>query len=85
MNEENHRYGVPLENRSEIGFEIKSIREQKGLSQEQLAQMMGVSRSTISKIENGKFSFSVDYLLKLSAPLDFKVTLRTNNLSPADL
>jgi len=84
MTEENQHYGVALENRTDIGFQIKFIREQKGLSQEQLGQMMGVSRSTISKIENGKFSFSVDYLLKLSAPLNFKVTLRTNNITPAD-
>ncbi|HPB05603.1 MAG TPA: helix-turn-helix transcriptional regulator [Prolixibacteraceae bacterium] len=58
-----------------LGEEIKNVREQKGLNQEQLAEIMGVSRSTISKIENGKFSISVDYLARFSIYLDheFKV------------
>jgi transcriptional regulator with XRE-family HTH domain len=35
-------------------------------SQGQLTEMMDINRSTISKIENGKFSISVDYLVRLS-------------------
>lgn len=68
---------IPQE-RVEIARQIKLIREEKGLSQEDLAQIMGVSRTTISKIENGRFSFSIDYLLKLSASLDFNIILKRN-------
>ncbi len=67
--------------RSSIGDEIRSIREKKGYSQEQLAQMMKVSRTTISKIENGKFNFSVDYLSKFSWFLDFNITIEEININ----
>lgn len=61
--------------RTNLGEEIRTVREKRGLSQEQLARMMEISRSTISKIENGKFSISVDYLARFSIYLDheFKV------------
>ncbi|MGE8408938.1 MAG: helix-turn-helix domain-containing protein [Pseudomonas sp.] len=35
-----------------IGLTIKSLRKQKGLSQAALARQLGMSRSTISSIEN---------------------------------
>lgn len=39
--------------RLKVGKSIKEIREKKGYNQEQLAEIMQVSRSTFSKIENG--------------------------------
>ena len=39
--------------RIKIGESIKSIREKKGFSQDELAEMMKLTRSTISKIEHG--------------------------------
>lgn len=32
---------------------LKALREEKGISQAELAKMAGLSRATISKIENG--------------------------------
>lgn len=52
--------------RIRIGDSIKNIREKKGYSQNKLASIMKVNRSTISKIENGKFNLSIDYLSKFS-------------------
>lgn len=77
MSEENHSIPDTPEGRVGVGQQIKLMREEKGLSQEELAQRMGISRTTISKIENGKFSFSIDYLLKLSLSLDFHVVLKS--------
>lgn len=62
--------------RLKIGDDIRNIREKKGLSQDDLAEIMNVNRSTISKIENGKFSFSIDYLSKFSWFLDFEFQLK---------
>lgn len=64
-----------LESRLKIGATIRSIRETRGLSQEQLAEKMNISRSTISKIESGKFNCSIDYLSKFSTALGFNVVL----------
>ena len=66
------------QNRLRIGGTIKEIREKRGYSQDHLANLMDVSRSTISKIENGKFSFSINYLSKLSFYLNFNFQLVDN-------
>lgn len=65
-----------LESRIKIGGTIRSIREKRGLSQEQLAEKMNISRSTISKIESGKFNCSIDYLSKFAAFLNFEIILQ---------
>ncbi|MFT4694767.1 MAG: transcriptional regulator with XRE-family HTH domain [Francisella sp.] len=38
---------------SDLGKSIKDIRKQRGVSQQQLAIQAGMSRVTLSKIENG--------------------------------
>lgn len=62
-------------NRSSIGMEICKYRIRKGYSQAVLADLMGISRATISKIENGRFAISVDYLAKFAWHLDFHVKI----------
>jgi len=64
--------------RLKIARNIKAIREKRGYSQDDLAEIMNVNRTTISKIENGKFSFSIDYLAKFSLFLDFGFLLVDN-------
>jgi transcriptional regulator with XRE-family HTH domain len=59
--------------RLKMGESLKGIREKKGYSQEQLAEKMQISRSTISKIENGKFAISIDYLVKFGLHLNFDI------------
>ncbi len=73
--------------RLKIGDAIRIIREKKGYSQDELAEIMNVNRSTISKIENGKFSFSIDYLSKFSWFLDFEFQLKEskNNKSATQI
>ncbi len=58
--------------RLKLGDKIRIVREQRGYSQEQLAELMNINRSTISKIENGKFSITVDYLVRFSILLDYE-------------
>ncbi len=62
--------------RLKMGESIREIREKKGYNQEQLAEIMKVSRTTISKIENGKFNCSLDYLSKFSWFLDFDLSVK---------
>lgn len=64
------------DHRFKIGDALKNIREKKGYSQDELAEIMNVNRSTISKIENGKFNLSIDYLCKFSLFLDFEFQLK---------
>lgn len=65
-----------LNNRKRIGKEIEDTRIKKGLSQIALAQLLDVEQSTISKIERGAFSVSIDYLFKIGQHLGFKIELK---------
>ena len=51
---------------------LKEIRTEKGLSQGQLAEMVGVSRNTISSIETGQFNPTAKLALILCIALDRK-------------
>ena len=51
---------------------LKGIRAEKGLSQAQLAEMVGVSRNTISSIETGQFNPTAKLALVLCIALDQK-------------
>ena len=51
---------------------VKEFRQQKGMSQEQLAELVGVSRNTISSIETGQFSPTAKLALILCYALDQK-------------
>ncbi len=61
--------------REKIGKDIRSLREEKGFSQDELADIMGIHRSTISKIETGKFAITIDYLVKFAWYLGFELSL----------
>lgn len=51
---------------------LKECRSEKGLSQQQLADMVGVSRNTISSIETGQFNPTAKLALILCIALDKK-------------
>ena len=51
---------------------LKEIRSEKNLSQNALAEMVGVSRNTISSIETGQFCPTAKLALILCVALDKK-------------
>ena len=51
---------------------LKVARAEKGLSQTQLAELVGVSRNTISSIETGQFNPTAKLALILCIALDKK-------------
>ena len=56
-----------------IGFNLMKQRRLKGWTQEQLSEKSGVSRSRISKMENGKENFNIEslFLIAQSLEIDF--------------
>ena len=58
--------GLVLKNR------LKQVRTEKGLSQAKLAEIVGVSRNTISSIETGQFSPTAKLALIICIALDKK-------------
>ena len=53
-----------------IGIRVKAIRIQRRLTQEQLAEKIGVSWSAISNLERGRHIVSIERLLDISVALD---------------
>lgn len=51
---------------------VKMVRSEKGFSQSALADMVGVSRNTISSIETGQFNPTAKLALLLCLALDKK-------------
>lgn len=61
-----------MENELKLKNRLKEIRAEKGLSQAQLAELVGVSRNTISSIETGQFNPTAKLALVLCIALDKK-------------
>ncbi len=59
-----------MEDRLVLKNRLKEVRAEKKLSQMQLAQMVGVSRNTISSIETGQFNPTAKLALILCIALD---------------
>ena len=57
-----------------IGNRLKTSREQRGYSQEKLANLIGVSRSTLSNYEKDKTSPKMDTLENMAKHLDTTIT-----------
>ena len=53
---------------------LVSLRNERGFSQARLAELAGVDRKTINRIENGHFSPSLDTLTRLSVVLKCKLS-----------
>lgn len=52
---------------------VRNSRATLELSQEGLAEIAGVDRKTINRIENGHFSPSIDTLVRISVSLNSKI------------
>lgn len=57
----------------ELGMRIAAIRKAKGLSQEELSSLIGISRPALAQIELGNRKVSIPELLKLSVNLNFSI------------
>ena len=61
-----------MEDKLVLNNNVKIVRMEKGLSQQDLADMVGVSRNTISSIETGQFSPTAKLALVICIALEKK-------------
>lgn len=61
-----------MDNELVLKNRLKAIRTEQGLSQARLAEIVGVSRNTISSIETGQFSPTAKLALVICIALDKK-------------
>ena len=56
-----------------LGKKIKQLRKSKGLTQEQLAEKLGIDNKHLSKIEKGDHMPTYKVILKLAETLQFNI------------
>ncbi len=56
-----------------LGARLKRIREDKRLSQQEIADFLDISQKTYSNIESDKSKISLEHLSKLSKLLEFNI------------
>lgn len=56
----------------QLGKRIVALRKERGLSQQELAYRIGMEKSNLSVIENGKSNPQVLTLLKISSAMDIE-------------
>ncbi len=49
---------------------MKDLRQKKGLSQEQMAEILGVSRQTVISIEHGRYNPSLPLAIQIARCFD---------------
>ena len=57
-----------------LGKQLKIIRKEKGLTQEQLAEKVGIHPTYVGKLEGGKSNLSTLLLFKISRALGVKLS-----------
>ena len=61
--------------KNSFGKRLKQLRKERGITQEKLADMTGLSVESISNIERGLFGPKFDNLEKIAAALEMDVKL----------
>lgn len=59
-----------LTHRQAIGDQVRAAREARGVTQEQLAELIDRDRKTINRIEQGSHAINLDHLILIAAALD---------------
>lgn len=55
--------------RKRVGYRVRALREERGLTQEQLSALTGIDRKTINRIERASYGTSIDKLLLIARAL----------------
>ena len=63
-------YSLTDNEKKRIGKSLKQLREERGVSQEQLSKMLNCSKQYISDVERGRFGLSLKKVLLISEAYD---------------
>jgi len=71
-----------MSSRADIGKQISTSRKALGYTQQKLSEIAGINKTTISEIENGRFTGSFDIFERLldAVDLQFEVTSKQHSL-----
>lgn len=67
-----------LKPRYDIISQMIKIRNEEGISQEELAKRIGTKKSSISRMESGNYNPSLDFLIKIANGLGRTLNIQMN-------
>jgi len=67
---------APAAEALEPGYQIARLRIQRGLTQAQLAELVGTQQPSIARLENGSSIPSLSFLQKIAAVLNARIEVR---------
>jgi transcriptional regulator with XRE-family HTH domain len=62
-----------LRQRREIGARVRGVREKKGLTQEQAAELTGIHAKHVGRIEAGSTNVTISTLIALAAAYEVRL------------
>jgi transcriptional regulator with XRE-family HTH domain len=74
-----------MDKNGSVGYKLRVIREERGLSQRELAQRAGISTNAVSLIERDETSPSVSTLQNLAAALNVKMSYFFDDHEPTQV
>ena len=74
-----------METRGSVGIKLRAVREERGLSQRELAKRAGISTNAVSLIERDENSPSVSTLQNLAAALNVKMSYFFDDHAPTQV
>lgn len=74
-----------MELKKTVGNKLRLVREERGLTQRELAQRAGISSNAVSLIERDENSPSVSTLQSLAAALNIKMSYFFNDYEPVNI
>lgn len=63
------------DNRIRMGNDIADLRNQRGMTQQQVADMAGIKRPHVARVEKGKYNFGFDTLQAIADALDADIRI----------
>lgn len=67
----------------QLAVHLRSLRTSRGLTQQQLGDIVGLHQSRIAKIERNPALVSVDQFLRILSALDMQMVLQARDAKPA--
>jgi transcriptional regulator with XRE-family HTH domain len=68
----------------EVGYQVARLRVIRGLSQRELAEMVGTHQSSIARLEKGSHSPTLSFLQRVVEALDGKLIVKIQMAEPVE-
>ena len=71
----NYEKKIPINERIDIGWQIRQMRKEMGEKQQETAEKIGCNQQFLSRIENGDENLSIDSLKKIAKAFNKKIII----------